>query len=103
MRPPPVQHEGAHHGTWAGLMSLTRSLVDSPVFEQVYDALRTGDREALKQLTVDGARLLRQECTIARMSKSDSSQVTVALGGVDMPADGKPVVQFPETMTRVLP
>jgi UDP-2,3-diacylglucosamine pyrophosphatase LpxH len=90
-------------GTWAGLMSLTRSLVDSPVFEQVYDALRTGDREALKQLTVDGARLLRQECTIARMSMSDSSQVTVALGGVDMPADGKPVVQFPETMTRVLP
>jgi UDP-2,3-diacylglucosamine pyrophosphatase LpxH len=89
-------------GTWAGLISLTRSLVNSPLFEGVYEALRAGNRDALTQLRVDGANLLRRECTIARMSIDDSQEVAVHLGGVDMP-DGKPaVVQFPETMKRVL-
>jgi UDP-2,3-diacylglucosamine pyrophosphatase LpxH len=64
-------------GTWAGLMSLTRSDLDSQRFQEVYDALSSGKRPDL-----DKAKLVRHECTFARMEEA-AKEVTVTLGGVD--------------------
>lgn len=81
-------------GTWAGLMSLKRSLVDSVDFRKVYDALWSGKRTALYD-----AGLVRKECTIARIWVDEARNVvTVTLGGVNESR----AVQFPDEMTRDL-
>jgi UDP-2,3-diacylglucosamine pyrophosphatase LpxH len=81
-------------GTWAGLMGLSRSEVAAPAFLQTYQALRSGSRQALFD-----AKLVRQECTIARVSVEDGRQnVVVTLGGVNEST----AVQFPKEMTRPL-
>jgi hypothetical protein len=80
-------------GTWAGLIGLTRSQVNSHEFEKVYDALRSESRQALHD-----AKLVRQECTVARLSTEEDG-VTLVLGGVEKQAEGGFGVTYPEAMT----
>jgi UDP-2,3-diacylglucosamine pyrophosphatase LpxH len=84
-------------GTWAGLMSLTRAQVDGWDFWKVYKALRAGTRQALRD-----AKLIRQECTVARMSVEGVRKVVVALGGVEKRHDGKDPVKFPPETALVV-
>jgi hypothetical protein len=51
--------------------------LDSQRFQEVYDALSSGKRPDL-----DKAKLVRHECTFARMEEA-AKEVTVTLGGVD--------------------
>lgn len=69
-------------GTWAGLIGFSRELVDSPKFADVYDALRSPDRQKLLDLEIaPGVPLVREECTFARIQgKGDTTKV--ALGSV---------------------
>ena len=83
-------------GTWAGLMTFTRALVDSEDFTKVYDALLSKKRDLLrKPLPGTDITLIRKECTVARMAGTGRN-VTVALGGV---ADS---VVFSNALTRKL-
>lgn len=81
-------------GTWAGLMSFTKSFVASPDFEGAFDAMMSGSRQALFD-----KHLVREECTVARMipgAKPDTA--TVSLGNVST-ANG---VDFPANISRQL-
>ncbi|MCY2965575.1 MAG: metallophosphoesterase [Planctomycetota bacterium] len=86
-------------GTWAGLMSLSRTQVIGEQFDKIYAALMTGTREALEE---NGLMLVRDECTVARMSPGESGQCVVTLGGVLKSANGLCAVNFDGAPTLTL-
>lgn len=81
-------------GTWAGLITLTLDDLESTRYQEIFDAFASGERKKL-----EAARLVRHECTFARMaSEGKKGAVHVSLGGVDSNR-----VTFLDGMTSALP
>ena len=72
-------------GTWAGLIGLSRDLVDSPKFTEIYDAFRSPDRQVLLDLEISpGVPLVREECTFASVEvKNGATQVSLGAVSLD--------------------